>query len=193
MTAFVDLKSVAKRPKEPRGKADKHLGVGHLAASPEGTRRRSKGHQEWWQPVVSGLAGRPPRSDATISSGDSATPIVLLERHSASQPGAAPAAGTRTTSGRCRWSSDPPHAGERTDQRLLAAGDLTRRIWRAPRVVGCQSCLSAWRHTLMGAERRKRWLDQGPNRECDGEHVSLRVSYRGCSPSIADITSSCDE
>ena len=113
---------------QPRGKADRHLGVGHLAASPEGTRRRSKGHQEWWQPVVSGLAGRPPRSDATISSGDSATPIVLLERHTASQPGAAPAAGTRTTSGRCRWSSDPPHAGERTDQRLLAAGDLTRRI-----------------------------------------------------------------
>ena len=58
-----------------------HLGVGHLAASPEGTRRRNKGHQEWWRPVVSGLAGRPPRSDATISSADSATPIVLLERH----------------------------------------------------------------------------------------------------------------
>jgi len=61
-----------------------------------------------------------------------------------SQPGAAAAAGTHPTLGRCR-TSDPPDAGERADQRVLAAGRLTERTAGDP-----DHCLSACRHDLPG-------------------------------------------
>lgn len=70
---------------------------------------------------------------------------------------AAPAAGAHPTRGRCQWSSGPPHASVRADQRVLTAdGCLTERT-DGGRSSACQHLDPPSRAS--GGERC--WLDHG--------------------------------